>query len=375
MNIGVPKETFKGETRVALVPGSVAKLVKLGAEVQVEKGLGALAGFSDDEYKEAGAKVTTRKSVLTSSDVVVRVRKPDLNEIEHLKKDSFHISFLDPFNETDLIDAMAKSGVNAVSMEMIPRTTYAQKMDALSSQASLGGYVAVILAAERLNKILPMMTTPSGTIKPATVFIVGVGVAGLQAIATAKRLGAKVIAFDVRAEVKEQVESLGGKFVEIDVGAESTSDGYAKQLTEEQLKKQKEGMLAVYGESDVIITTAQVFGRKAPVLIEEEALAAMRPGTVVVDMAVENGGNVAGSQLDKEVDVNGVNVVGLGNLPGRVARNASEMYSANIFNLISDYYDGESNSFKHDLENEILKGCLITYRGEVVNERLKQYAS
>jgi len=257
-------------------------------------------------------------------------------------------------------------------MEMIPRSTIAQKMDALSSQANLAGYVTVILAAERINKILPMMMTPSGTIAPARVFIIGVGVAGLQAIATAKRLGARVEAFDTRPVVEEQVQSLGAKFVKIDLGETGqTKDGYAKALTPEQIKKQQDGMAKICANADIVITTAQLFGRKAPVIVTKEMVAQMKPGSIIVDMAVESGGNVEGSKVDEEVDVNGVRILGLGNLPGRVAVHASQMYSSNLVNFVESFWDVEAKKFNLKLEDDIIKGCLITHNGEVVNEMIK----
>jgi NAD(P) transhydrogenase subunit alpha len=257
-------------------------------------------------------------------------------------------------------------------MEMIPRTTRAQKMDALSSQASLAGYAMVILAAERLDKILPMMMTPAGTISPSRVFIIGAGVAGLQAIATAKRLGARVDAFDTRPIVKEQVESLGGKFVEIDLGETGqTEAGYANALTEDQVKLQLEGQKKVCSQSDIVITTAQLFGRTAPIVVTKDMLAAMKPGSVVIDLAVESGGNVEGSVLGEEVEINGVKVIGLANMPGRVANNASQMYSANVHNLVLEYWNKETKEFDLDMEDEIIKGCVITHDGALVNEMIK----
>jgi NAD(P) transhydrogenase subunit alpha len=278
MKIGVPKETYPGEKRVPLVPAGVEKLVQLGATVEIEEGMGVSAGFGDDQYRDVGAGVTSeRRSLLASSQIILRLRKPPEEEISLLKEGTIHISFLDPFNEMDLVDLLAKQGVTAISVEMIPRTTKAQKMDALSSQANLAGYVAVILAAERLDQIFPMMTTPSGTIPPARVFIVGAGVAGLQAIATAKRLGARIEAYDTRPVVEEQVRSLGAKFVKIDVGETGeTKDGYAKALTEEQLEMQRKAMAKFCAHSDVVVTTAQLFGRKAPVIITEEMVAVWR---------------------------------------------------------------------------------------------------
>ncbi|MDO8580607.1 MAG: Re/Si-specific NAD(P)(+) transhydrogenase subunit alpha [Candidatus Omnitrophota bacterium] len=376
MQIGVVKETHPGEKRVPLIPASVDRLAKKGASIVVEVGLGATIGVSDDDYKKAGAQVSgDRKSILSSSDIVLRLRKPPLEEVGLLKKGSIHISFLDPFNEKSLVDELAKQQISAISMEMIPRTTRAQKMDALSSQANLAGYVTVILAAERLDKIFPMLMTPAGTITPARVFIIGAGVAGLQAIATAKRLGARVEAFDTRPVVKEQVQSLGAKFVEIDLGETGqTKDGYAKALTPEQMEKQRQGMAKVCSQSDIVITTAQLFGRKAPIVLTKDMVAQMKPGSIIVDMAVESGGNVEGSKLNEEVVVNGVRMIGLGNLPGRVASHASQMYSANLHNLLEEYWDKDAKVFKLNLEDEIIKGCLITHQGKIVNEALKQVA-
>lgn len=371
MLIGVPKEVHPGEQRTPLIPASVDRLVKNGVSIQVETGLGLSVGFKDEEYIKAGAKTADRNTILSSSDIILRLRKPPKEEIARLKKGVIHISFLDPFNETGLIEEFVKQSVSAISMEMIPRTTLAQKMDALSSQANLAGYVMVILAAERLNKIFPMLNTPAGTIAPARVFIIGAGVAGLQAIATAKRLGARVEAFDTRPVVKEQVQSLGAKFIEIDLGETGqTKDGYAKALTPEQLEKQRQGMAKVCSQSDIVITTAQLFGRKAPIVVTKEMVAQMKPGSILVDMAVESGGNVEGSQADKEVDVNGVRIIGLANLPGRVAFHASQMYSSNLTNLIESYWDKENKTFNLNTEDEIIKGCLVTHQGQIINPML-----
>lgn len=374
MIIGIPKENHPGELRAPIIPVSVEKLVKKGAEVRVESGIGTTINATDEEYTKAGAKITDRSSLLSTSDIVLRLRKPPLEEIAKLKKGSIHISFLDPFNEPKLIDAFAQNQISAVSMEMIPRSTIAQKMDALSSQANLAGYVAVVLAAERLNKILPMMMTPSGTITPARVFVIGAGVAGLQAIATAKRLGARVEAFDTRPVVEEQVQSLGAKFIKIDLGETGqTKDGYAKALTPEQIEKQRQGMAKVCAHSDVVITTAQLFGRKAPVIVTKDMVQQMKPGSVIVDMAVESGGNVEGSKLNEEVETdNGVRIVGLANLPGRVAAHASQMYSSNLTNLIESYWNAEEKAFKLNPDDETIKGCLITHQGQVVNAMLKK---
>lgn len=377
MQIGVPKETWPGETRVALVPQNAKKLVNLGLSVTLESGAGGAAGFLDAEYEEAGAVISSdRQQLLGSADIVMRVRKPDAGEVSSLKSGAISMSFLDPFNEKELVESMAGQGVTAISMEMIPRSTRAQKMDALSSQANLAGYVTVVQAAYHLPKIFPMMMTPAGTIPPARVFVIGAGVAGLQAIATAKRLGARVEAFDTRPVVAEQVQSLGAKFVEIDLGDTGQTDqGYAQELTPQQLEMQREGQKKVIAQSDVVITTAQLFGRAAPVIVGRDMVEGMKPGSVVVDMAVESGGNVEGSVLDQVVDINGVKVIGQGNLPGEVARNASEMYSNNLFNLFDEFWDEEAKSLNLDPEDEIVEACVITRDGAVVNETIKNVYS
>ena len=377
MQIGVLKETFPGENRVAVAPDAVKKLVKLGAALAVEASAGEGCGFMDGDYAEAGAEVSAkRKDLVAKSDVILRIRKPEANEISQLQQGCIHISYLDPFNEGDLVAALAKQGVSAISMEMIPRTTLSQKMDALSSQANLAGYVAVMMAANSLNRIFPMMMTPAGTLKPAKVFVLGAGVAGLQAIATAKRLGAKVTAFDTRPVVAEQVRSVGAKFLEIDLGETGqTQDGYAKELTPEQVEKQRQGQKAAIAESDVVITTAQVFGRKAPVLVTRDMVEAMQPGSVIVDMAAETGGNVEGSAAGQETVVNGVTIIGQGNWPNYVCRDASQMYSSNLCNMISQYWDKERNALTLDREDDIIRGCLITHGGAIVNETIKNLNS
>ncbi|NNE98022.1 MAG: Re/Si-specific NAD(P)(+) transhydrogenase subunit alpha [Pyrinomonadaceae bacterium] len=374
MQIGVPKELHPDEKRVSLVPKDVKKLVRLGIDVSLENGLGARAGFSDAEYKEAGASmVADRDSLLNGSDLVLRLRKPSGDEISKLKKGSTHVSFLDPFNESELIENFRSNEITAISMEMIPRTTLAQKMDALSSQANLAGYVMVILACQKLPSILPMMMTPAGTLKPATVFVIGAGVAGLQAIATSKRLGAKVIAFDTRAVVAEQVQSLGAKFLEIDLGETAqTKDGYAVELTPEQIELQKQGQKKQIAESDVVITTAQLFGRKPPLIIPKDMVSEMKPGSVIVDMAAENGGNVEGSVAGETVELDGVTIIGDGNWTNFVAKDASVMYSSNLFNLIDEFWDKEEKTFNLDFENEIVAGCVITDKGEIVNETIRK---
>lgn len=373
MQIGVLKETHPGENRVAVIPDTVKKLVKLGADLTVEAGLGQGSGFADGEYTDAGAAVSSnRDEIMAQSDIILRIRKPASDDLGKLKQGCIHISYLDPFNEGELVDSLAQNGVSAISMEMIPRTTLSQKMDALSSQANLAGYVAVMMAANSLDRLLPMMMTPAGTIKPAKVFVIGAGVAGLQAIATAKRLGAKVTAFDTRPVVAEQVRSVGAKFLEIDLGETGeTKDGYARELTPEQIEIQRQGQKAAIAESDIVITTAQVFGRKAPVLVTTDMVEAMQPGSVIVDMAAETGGNVEGSIAGQEVNVNGVTIIGQGNWPNYVCQDASQMYSSNLFNMLSEYWDKESKSFVLDQENDIIQGCLITHGGAIVNETIK----
>ena len=375
MNIAVPKEVHPGETRVALIPEHIAKLAEMGAHITVETGIGHKLNFSDEDYVKAGASLEAdRSSLLQTADMVLRIRKPAMEEIDLLKEESTYVSLLDPFNERALIEALMKKRITSISMEMIPRITRAQKMDVLSSQANLAGYVAVIIAAERLDKIFPMMMTPAGTIAPAKVFVIGVGIAGLQAIATAKRLGARVDAFDTRPVVEEQVKSLGARFVKIDLGETGqTQDGYAKALTEDQLQKQREGMAKVCAAADVVITTAQVFGKKAPLIVTEDMVAGMSKGSVLVDLAVETGGNVAGSQANQEVDVDGVRIIGQANLPGEVAINASQMFSSNLFALVAEFWNEEEKRFVLDSEDEIIQGCVITHQGEILNEMIRKH--
>ena len=373
MKIFFPKEQ-NNETRIAIVPLVVKKYVGLGAEVLIESGAGKSINIDDKDYAEAGGIITkNRLDTLSNADIICRLNAPPVEEIPVLKKDCIHISFLDPIKEKSLVDAFVEASVTSISMELIPRITRAQKMDALSSQASLGGYSAVIEAAKRLGKVFPMMMTPAGTISPAKVFIVGVGVAGLQAIATAKRLGARVEAFDTRPVVEEQVLSLGAKFIKIDIGAsEETEQGYAKELTAEQLELQRQGMIKACSNSDVIITTAQVFGRPAPRIITQDMIAVMKSGSVIVDMAVSTGGNVEGSVLGETTISNGVQIVGMNNLPAEVAENASQVYANNIYNMIDECWDQENAVLNIDLEDEILSGCIVTYAGELVNAFVKK---
>jgi len=374
MKLFIPKETTPDETRIPVVPEAVKKLAALGIPVSVEAGIGAPIGLADEAFEAAGAEVVgDRAAALAQADMVVRLRPPPAGEQAALKPGALHIGYLDPFRDPSVVQALAAARTTAICMEMIPRTTLAQKMDALSSQANLGGYVAVILAAERLGKILPMMMTPAGTVAPSKVFVIGAGVAGLQAIATAKRLGARVEAFDTRPVVEEQVQSLGARFVKVDLGETGqTRDGYARQLTEAQLALQQEAMARHCAGADIVITTAQVFGRKAPVIVTRKMIEQMRPGSVVVDMAAETGGNVEGTVLNREADIGGVTVIGLANLPGRVPVDASQMYASNVANLIDHFWDKEAGSFRLDLEDEILDGCVVAHEGEVRNAALRE---
>lgn len=375
--IAIPNEISQHDKRAAMTPSNAGKLTQFGAKVFVEKGLGTGCGYSDELYRETGACVVAdREELFATADLVLRINKPSLSEVKQLKPGTVHISYLDPFNEPRLVECLRDRRVSSISMEMIPRITRAQKMDALSSQASLAGYVMVLQAANRLNRILPMMMTPSGTIKPAKVFIIGAGVAGLQAIATAKRLGARVTAFDTRVVVAEQVESLGASFLKIELGETGqTTDGYAQQLTPEQLVKQQQGQAEEVAKSDIVITTAQLFGRKPPLLITRDTLKNMQPGSVIVDMAAESGGNVEGSVPGEIVELDGITIIGSGNWSGQVSRDSSQMYSNNLFNLVDEYWDSEQKTLVLDLEDDILAGCLITHNGEIVNTTIRKHVT
>ncbi len=371
-NVLVCKEKDERETRVALVPDDVKKLVSMGFEINVESGAGIKSGFSDEMYKAAGALIAaSEESAYDCSDIILRIMKPE--NIKGIKSGALHLSYLDPFNQKDLLGEFADGGIQAVSLEMIPRTTLAQKMDVQSSQTSLAGYVAVLNAATRLPKALPMMVTPAGTINPARVFVIGVGVAGLQAIATAKRLGARVDAFDTRPVVEEQVKSLGASFLKIDLGEMGqTAQGYAKELSPEQIAKQKEAQAKVCEKANIVITTAKVFGRKAPRLIEKNVLDRMQPGAIVVDMACSTGGNVEGSKLfENVVTENGVTIMSGDLLERQVPYDASKMFSGNVTAFLTHFYDKEAKELKVNLEDEIMKGCLLTQGGKIIHERFK----
>lgn len=372
MIIVIPKESLPGEFRVACVPDVASKLIKTGYEVQIEKDAGLNAGFTNAQYEKTGAKIIDdAEQLYSNADVVFKVQKPTDHEIKKLKKGSLLISFIYALHYPQTVKQLADQGIDLIAMEMVPRTTLAQKMDALSSQANLAGYKSVILAANYLGKIFPLMMTAAGTISPARVVIMGAGVAGLQALGTAKRLGAVVEVSDIRPSVKEEVQSLGGKFIEVET-TENMQDerGYAKEASEEFLKKQKELIFKHVTEADIVITTALVPGKKSPVLVTEEMVKSMKPGSVVLDMAVEFGGNCEISENGKIVKKHGVTIIGEPNLPSLVSTHASEMYSKNILSLIQ--HIGKSGKIELKLEDEIVKGCLLTRNGEVINDRIKE---
>ena len=372
MKIFFPKESGS-EKRISLTPDFLKKYIDSGLKISVENNMGDHLGFTDSNFKEHGAEIVDREIGLKEGNIICSVNKLSKDDLINVEENSLVVSFLDPFNDQDLVENLKEKKVSSISMELIPRTTRAQKMDALSSQANLGGYAAVLIASNILAKSFPMMMTAAGTISPSKVFVVGVGVAGLQAIATAKRLGAKVEAFDTRPVVEEQVKSLGARFVKIDIGeTEETSQGYAKELSAEQIDMQRAGMKKVCSSSDVIITTAQVFGRKAPMIITAEMIEDMKPGSVIVDMAVGTGGNVEGSIPNENLDLNGITIVGNTNLPGEVAMHASQVYSANIFNLIDEFWDKKNSILEITVEDEILSGCLVTHKGEFINSIVKE---
>jgi NAD(P) transhydrogenase subunit alpha len=376
--IAVPKEILSGENRVATVPDVVPKLIKAGFEIHIEKNAGFNAGFTDEKFKSAGAIIIDNlQELYSSADIVFKVQKPmehpDLkkHELDLMKEGTLLITFLYPLNYPEDAKKCAEKGINVISMDMIPRTTLAQKMDALSSQANIAGYKSVVMCADTLGKIFPLMMTAAGTISPAKVVIMGAGVAGLQALGTAKRLGAVVEVSDIRSAVKEEVQSLGGRFIEVETD-ENMQDagGYAKEASEEFLKKQKELIFKHITEADIVITTALVPGRKAPILVTEEMVKNMRPGSVVLDMAVEFGGNCEVSEKGKAVKKYGVTIIGEPNLPSLVPTHSSEMYSKNLLSLIT--HIGKEGNVTLNLEDEIVKGSLITHNKEVINPRVKE---
>ena len=372
MNIFFPKEP-ESETRVSLTLESAKKFLDKGLNISIEKSFAEHLGTSDKDFEDLGVKTLNRDEGFASAEVVCSVRNLTENELDKINESTLLVSFLDPFNEKSLVKKIREKNISAISMELVPRITRAQKMDALSSQANLAGYSAVIIASQELQKALPMMMTAAGTISPSKVFVIGVGVAGLQAIATAKRLGAKVEAFDTRPVVEEQVKSLGARFVKIDIGETGeTEQGYAKELTPEQIEMQREGMKKVCASSDIVITTAQVFGRPAPTLVTSEMVSAMSQGSVIVDMAVGTGGNVEGSIPNKTIDLNGVKIVGNTNLPGELPYHSSQVYSSNIFNLIDEFWNEEEKQLSLDITDEILSICLVSHEKEYINKTIKE---
>jgi proton-translocating NAD(P)+ transhydrogenase subunit alpha len=371
VKIGVPKETAEGERRVALVPDVVKALTAKGIEVAVEPGAGEGAGHSDREYTDAGAKVGDD---VWGADVLLKVRPPSADEVSRLKQGQVVIGFLEPLTNADLARSLAEAGVTSFAMESIPRITRAQSMDALSSQANLGGYMSVLIAARESGKLFPMMTTAAGTIPPAKVLVLGAGVAGLQAIATVKRLGAVATGFDVRSVVKEQVQSLGGRFLEVEAVKDAEGEGgYARPLTDEENERLRGELAKAAQRQDVIITTAQIPGRPAPLLITAEAVRSMQPGSVIVDLAAESGGNCELSVPGETVVEEGVKIIGPVNLPSEMAPNASALYAKNLQNLVELMIDEDGN-LRLDMDDEVVAGACLTKDGEIVNERAKEAA-
>ena len=378
MIIGVPRETFPGERRVALIPHDVPVLTKAGAEVLVQSEAGLSAGYRDGDYEEKGAKVVkSREEVFQKADVILQVRtlganpEKGMEDMKLLREGQVVIGFMEPLTAPEPLQELAKQNVVAFALELIPRITRAQSMDVLSSQATVAGYKAALLAADTLPRMFPMMMTAAGTILAARVFVVGAGVAGLQAIATARRLGANVQAYDIRPAVKEQVQSLGAKFVELELETAEAEDkgGYAKAMEEEFYRKQREMMTQVVADSDVVITTAAVPGKKAPILITEEMVKGMREGSVIVDLAAERGGNCDLTKPGETIQVHGVTIIGAMNLPSTIPYHASQMYSKNITNFLKlMIQDGKLNV---DVDDEIIKETMVTRDGQIVNARVK----
>ena len=373
MIVAVPKEQSKNETRVAATPGTVKELIKDGAKVFVESGAGEASFISDKEYEKAGSTIITdSKELLSKGDVIIKVLAPTLDQIVHLQPKSVLISFCQTSRELDTVKALREQSVTGFSMHLIPRTTLAQKMDALSSQANIAGYKAVLMAANKLGVYMPLLMTAAGTIRPAKILVLGAGVAGLQAIATAKRLGAQVEAFDVRPAVKEQVESLGAKFIEV---SSETSEGegeggYAKETSEEYKKLQQKLIHSHIIKANAVITTALIPGRSAPILIPSSMVEEMKPGSVIIDLAAENGGNCDLTKVDETISFNGIEIVGTSNIPGTMPVHASELYSKNVAALLAYMTkDGELNL---DLEDEIISGSMYTHLGEITNDSTKE---
>ncbi|HUY73193.1 MAG TPA: Re/Si-specific NAD(P)(+) transhydrogenase subunit alpha [Candidatus Dormibacteraeota bacterium] len=374
MKVAIPKERTPDERRVALVPDTATKLVAAQLDVAIESGAGVAAFLTDEVFTQAGVHVVAGEAeLLKDADAVLKVQAPSAEEIQLLKKDAVLISFLQPATQGDIVKALAKQGVTAFSLELVPRISRAQSMDALSSQASAAGYKAVLIAAVRLGKFFPMMMTAAGTVAPARVLVMGAGVAGLQAIATARRLGAVVSAYDVRPAVKDEVHSLGATFIELPLETQEGEGGYAREQSEEFLRKQRELIGEHVAKSDVVITTAAIPGRRAPLLVTADMVKAMRPGSVLVDLASETGGNIELTQVGKDVEVGGVTIIGTRNVPSTMPLHASQLYARNVANLLLHLVkDGAINL---DFADEITKGSCVTHGGEIVNERAKQAVS
>ena len=372
MRVAVLKETRSAENRVALVPLGVKNLVKRGLTVTVQTGAGETSGVSDLMYREAGAEIAaSAQETLEDAKLILVVNPPSSNELAHLSEGSILVGFLDPLSDPDLVSRLIDLKVTGISMELVPRISRAQSMDALSSQATVAGYKAVLLAANHLPKFLPMFTTAAGTIRPAKALILGAGVAGLQAIATARRLGAVVEAFDVRPAVKEQVESLGASFLESEEEVTAEGEGgYAKELTEDQHNKELELIGDALIDTDIVITTAQIPGREAPVLITEDMVKTMKYGSVIVDLAAESGGNCELSEAGETVLAHGVQILGPSNLPTTIPVHSSQMYSKNIVTLISEFL-GDDGQLQLDFENDVVGPSTVTHGGEIQNERVK----
>jgi NAD(P) transhydrogenase subunit alpha len=369
LSVGVPKETAAGERRVAIDPDVARRLVSSGFSVAVEQGAGESAYFGDDLYRDAGAGIVDAETAF-HTDVVLKVAPPSDVEVLKLNKGAVYIGFLGPLDQPEVSRKLAERGVTALSMELVPRISRAQKMDALSAMSSIAGYKAVLEAAVALPKFFPLLTTAAGTVRPANVLVLGAGVAGLQAIATAKRLGARVSAYDIRDAVKEEVQSLGAKFVELAFETQQAEDtgGYAQALAREKAEQQTKLLVPHVGASDVVITTALIPGRPAPTLVVEEAVAAMRAGSVVIDLAAPNGGNCVRTRPGEEVKVNGVRVFGPMNLPSEAPVNASEMYGRTVMALLTEFSDGET--FTPNFEDEIFHSTCVTHDGKVVHQRV-----
>ena len=369
--IAVLKETAEGETRVSASPETVKKLVALGAEVAVETAAGAVASFSDEEYRNAGAQVGPASEVLSGADIVFGVQGPEPAALAGVKPGAWVVAIMDPFGQRERVEAYAAAGLEALSMEFMPRITRAQSMDVLSSQSNLAGYKAVIAAADTYGRAFPMMMTAAGTVSAAKVFVMGVGVAGLQAIATARRLGAQVSATDVRAATREQILSLGAKpiFVENVAGIEGEgSGGYATEMSEEYKAAQAELVSSHIARQDIVITTALIPGRAAPRLITDTQIATMKPGSVIFDLAVAQGGNVEGSVPDQTVEKHGVKIIGFSNTPAHLAADASALFARNLFNFVSAFWDKEAGG--PVLDEEIGNAIRLTQGGKIVHERL-----